>query len=140
MAVEERISPGHRRSGWKRLLQRTGRDTSRRNGSLPIHAESPIAEAYGWFLSNQRFRRRLHGSDSAAQIRQWSSNRGACRGTHKWRGLEGVSAMGDESKDEKLSEDLIYETLADSFPASDPPSWTLGREKPRPAGQTDSSL
>jgi hypothetical protein len=47
--------------------------------------------------------------------------------------------MGNESNDEKLSEDLIDETLADSFPASDPPSWTLGREKPRPASETDSS-
>jgi hypothetical protein len=47
--------------------------------------------------------------------------------------------MGDESKDEKLSEDLIDETLADSFPASDPPSWTLGREKRPPASDTESS-
>ena len=47
--------------------------------------------------------------------------------------------MGNESKDEKLSEDLIDETLADSFPASDPPSWTLGREKRPPGSGTESS-
>lgn len=31
-------------------------------------------------------------------------------------------------RDEPVSEEMIDTTLADSFPASDPPSWTLGRE------------
>jgi hypothetical protein len=31
-------------------------------------------------------------------------------------------------KRSELSEELIDKTLEDSFPASDPPSWTTGRE------------
>jgi hypothetical protein len=35
----------------------------------------------------------------------------------------------NHSDDKGLSEEMIDETLAESFPASDPPSWTLGRER-----------
>jgi hypothetical protein len=34
-------------------------------------------------------------------------------------------------RDQQMSEEMIDSTLADSFPASDPPSWTLGRERYR---------
>ena len=34
--------------------------------------------------------------------------------------------MGDDSVEEKLSEELIDETLAQSFPASDPPVVDVG--------------
>jgi hypothetical protein len=47
--------------------------------------------------------------------------------------------MSGDSNDEKLSEELIDATLADSFPASDPPSWNLGRERRRPSSSTESS-
>jgi hypothetical protein len=45
--------------------------------------------------------------------------------------------MGNDSDEEKLSEELIDATLADSFPASDPPSWNLGRERRRPSSGTE---
>jgi starvation-inducible DNA-binding protein len=34
-------------------------------------------------------------------------------------------------RDQQISEEMIDATLGDSFPASDPPSWTLGRERNR---------
>lgn len=33
-----------------------------------------------------------------------------------------------DSEFSKKIEEMIDQTLADSFPASDPPAWTLGRE------------
>ncbi len=49
--------------------------------------------------------------------------------------------MGNDRSDEELSEEMIDATLADSFPASDPPSWTLGREKHgRPAETSKKAL
>ena len=35
----------------------------------------------------------------------------------------------NNGRDQRLSEEMIDATLADSFPASDPPSWTLGRDR-----------
>ena len=47
--------------------------------------------------------------------------------------------MIDHSMRGGLSEEMIDRILADSFPASDPPPWTLGREDQRPSGFVDNS-
>jgi hypothetical protein len=47
--------------------------------------------------------------------------------------------MGNDLDEDKLSDELIDATLADSFPASDPPSWTLGRERRRRSSEAESA-
>jgi starvation-inducible DNA-binding protein len=42
--------------------------------------------------------------------------------------------MGAIDRPDQLSEEMIDATLADSFPASDPPSWTLGRDRIKQEG------
>jgi hypothetical protein len=37
--------------------------------------------------------------------------------------------------DSAISEEMIDKTLEDSFPASDPPSWTTGRERIGPSAR-----
>jgi hypothetical protein len=51
----------------------------------------------------------------------------------------GVDAFADEFSDRRphlVAERALDEVLADSFPASDPPSWNPGIARPPPIGQT----
>ena len=52
-----------------------------------------------------------------------------CSAEERRSHVERRKAMGATTvRDQSLSEEMIDATLADSFPASDPPSWTLGRD------------
>ena len=48
--------------------------------------------------------------------------------------------MIDRSICGAISEEMIDRILADSFPASDPPPWTMGRENQQYSGCVDDSL
>ena len=41
---------------------------------------------------------------------------------------EPVAREGPRRREDKMSESEIDDTLEDTFPASDPPSWTLGTD------------
>jgi len=41
---------------------------------------------------------------------------------------EPIAQEGPRGREDKMSESEIDDTLDDSFPASDPPSWTLGTD------------
>ena len=49
---------------------------------------------------------------------------------------EQIQKVGANSVDETRLEAMVDATLADSFPASDPPFWTLGREPHPPLSLT----
>ena len=56
---------------------------------------------------------------------------------NEWRDV-----MINLSNSRALSEEMIDRILADSFPASDPPPWTVGRENeyPRSIGDTKNTM
>ena len=53
---------------------------------------------------------------------------------------EKPQGAGPSSVRRQPPESMIDETLAESFPASDPPSWTLGRSKGLPSKEAEGKV
>ena len=57
---------------------------------------------------------------------------------NRTQGKEGLDPTSDEPNLNEISEDSIDRNLMGTFPASDPPSWTLGVDRDKqPARETE---
>ena len=93
-----------------------------RQGAVYLDLRDPAAEPITATGDMTATKNHLYAAKAETPREYWNRLVDACRAS---------SQSGQETEGE-ISDETVDQTLEDSFPTSDPPAWTTGRERPNP--------